>query len=111
MRNDYIQLMTVTGMEKDSAGFLVGEVVKYTPIFAEIKSVGRIEFYEALRSGMKVSVIFSISSDDFNMATVVGDDGKKIKPTKILYNDTTYNIQRSYKLGLDKLELTCEEVE
>lgn len=111
MRNDYIELMTVTGNEKDPAGFILGESVKNTTVFAEVKSVGRLEFYEALRSGMKASIIFSVNPDDFDSAIVVGDDGKKIKPTKVLYDGTTYNIQRTYKIGLDKLELTCEEVE
>lgn len=110
MNNEVIKLVTVKGYKKDASGFQSGEDVSTLEIFADVKSVGRTEFYEATRSGMRVDVIIVVNPDDFAMA-IVEVDGKKIKPSRVIYEDTTYLIERTYKKDMHVLEMTCKEVE
>lgn len=110
MNNELIQLVTIKGIKKDASGFKTGEEVSTVDIFAEVKSVGRAEFYEAARSGVRVDIIFVVNPDDFAMAAVLVE-GKKIKPSRVIYDGTTYLIERTYKKDLHVLEMTCKEVE
>ena len=110
MNNELIQLVTVKENKKNASGFKIGEEVSWVDIFAEVKSVGRTEFYEAARSGLKVDIIFSVNPDDFEMAAVLVGD-RKIKPSRVIYDGTTYLIERTYKKDLHVLEITCKEVE
>lgn len=110
MNNELIQLITVKGYEKDESGFKEKELTDSLEIFASVKSVGRTEYYEALRSGMNVNIIFSVNPDDFDLATKEVD-GKKIKASKVIHDGATYIIRRTYKKDLHVLELSCEEVE
>lgn len=109
-KNELLTLVAVTGTQKNENGFKTGEQTAQKEVFCAVKSVGRTEHYEAARSGLKASVIFVVNRDDFE-AAVVDMDGRHIKPTKALYNGTTYLIHRSYAMQYGDLELTCEEVE
>lgn len=114
MNNELITLITVLGEKRDKSGFLTGEETVETEVFAGIKSVGRTEFYEALRNGIKVVIIFEIDRDDFKMSErkiEVDDRLKKISATKIIHDDTEYLIHRTYLNKAGKLEVTCREVE
>lgn len=110
MRNELVKLVTIIGYQEDNDGFKTDEDTKTVEIFAEVKSVGRSEFYEAARTGMKVDVIFSVNPDDFAMGTVE-IEGEKKKPSRIIYDDTVYLIKRTYKKDIHVLEITCGEVE
>ena len=110
MNNDVITLVTVVGYTEDSSGFKTAEMVEEIEVFAGIKSVGRTEFYEALRNGVKASIIFVINQDDFKLADR-DVSGKKVKATKIVHEKTTYRIIRTYMKDINMLEITCEEVE
>lgn len=110
MNDNLITLITVKGYETNESGFEKIEDIKETEIFAGVKSVGRTEYYEALRSGMKVSIAFVISPDDFKLAEEVVN-GKKIKPSKVVYEDTIYLIRRTYVKNSFEMEVMCEEVE
>ena len=47
VRNELINLVTVTGKTRDKDGFETGEETLEHEIFAEVKSVGRTEYYDA----------------------------------------------------------------
>lgn len=110
MRNELIKLITVTGRTKDRDGFETGKECKENEIFAEVKSVGRTEYYEALRAGVKTSQIFDVNPDDYQMGCIV-KSGKKYRPSKVIYEGSEYRIERTYCKNMNSMEITCEEVE
>ncbi len=114
MNSELIQLVTVTGTTSDDDGFQTGEETVSTEIFAGIKSVGRMEYYEALRSGIEAKIIFLVDMDDFRLSErMIKVDGgqKKISATRIVYDGTTYLIGRTYRNNFGMLEITCKKVE
>lgn len=114
MNSELIQLITVTGTTKDTRSFCTGEETVVTEIFAGIKSVGRMEYYEALRSGIEAKIIFLADRDDFRLSErMIEVDGeqKKVSATRIIYDGTTYLIGRIYPNNSGMLEITCREVE
>lgn len=109
-----VELVTVLDVKKDDSGFCVSENVAKTEIFAGVKSVARIEYYEALRNGIHVSIIFEVDLDDFKLSEreiQVNNEQKKVKATKVIYDGTTYLIRRTYSNDRGMLEMTCSEVE
>lgn len=109
MNNELIQLITVRGYEKKD-GFKVNEDIHTVEIFAGVESVKRTEYYEALRSNVKASIVFTVAPDDFALG-IIKTDGKKIKPSKIIYDDDVYLIIRTYRKNSGRMEITCAEVE
>jgi len=96
LANDTIYLITNT----ESPNTL-GDPIK-TPtkrlIYADRLSVGRAEFYQAAATGLRPELKFEIQAIEYqNEATLE-------------YESKTYTIIRTYKKGLDKLELTCQGV-
>lgn len=113
-RDELIELVTVLEIKKNSSGFCVGEDIEKIEVFAGVKSVGRTEYYEALRNDIQVSIIFVVDPDDFRLSEreIQADGGlKKIKASKVVYDGTTYRIRRTYKNNFGMLEMTCSEVE
>lgn len=116
MNNSLITLITVLGEEKDSGGFKTGEIKKEVEVFAEVKSVGRMEFYEAMRSSIEAKVIFVMDMDDYLLSTekITLKNGKikELKASKISYENKEYLIIRTYQNNTTgMLEATCREVE
>lgn len=114
MCNELIELVTVLGSDKDADGFRTEEKIKKVEVFADIKSVGRTEYYEALRSSMKVNIIFTVDTDDFKLSEhEMNIDGtiKKIRASKIVHDGTTYLIHRTFRTDSGLMEITCREVE
>lgn len=114
MCNELIELVTVLDCKKDADGFRTEEKIKKVKVFADIKSVGRTEYYEAVRSGMQVSIIFVVDVDDFKLSEhKVSVDGeiKRIKASKIIHDGTTYMIHRTFVKDSRLMEITCREVE
>ena len=114
MNNELIELVTVLNSEKDADGFQTEEKTEKVKVFAGIKSVGRTEHYEALRTGVQVSLIFVVDTDDFKLSEhVIQVDGKdkQIKASRIIHNGTTYLIHRTYVKDSGLMEITCREVE
>ena len=73
--------------------------------------MGRTEFYEALRNGINVNIIFAVEPEDFKLG-IVRVDGIKIKPSKVIYDGDEYIIKRTYlKKSSGLLEITCSEIE
>lgn len=67
-------------------------------VYANVKSVKRSEFYEALRSGITETIVFEIFAHDYD------------KQRLIDYGGTRYKVERVYQTTLDRVELTCSEV-
>lgn len=114
MCNELIELVTVLGSETDADGFRTEEKINKESVFADIKSVGRTEYYEAVRSGMKVNIIFVVDPDDFKLSEreiTVDGESKKVKATKIIHDGTTYLIHRTFVTDSGRMEITCREVE
>lgn len=108
-KDDVVILMTVVE-NRDEKGFVNGEDIARTEVFADVKSAARSDYYEALRSGHKVKVAFVVDLDDFKTACIT-NDGKKKRVSIVEHEGITYRIIREYKLPDNNLELTCEEVE
>ena len=114
MNSELIELVTVLRITEDDNGFGTDEETVKTEVFAGIKSVGRTEYYEAVRTGAQVNIIFLIDADDFRMSerTVdVDGDPKRVSASRIIYDGTVYLIHRTYRNKYGMLEITCREVE
>ncbi len=104
MRNEVISLGT-TVESRDADGF-PKENVQFFECLAEIRSVGRDEFYEAARSAVKVSILAIVSWADYTACKQqIGT------PDKVRYDGTLYKIVRVYKTREDDFEMTLQEVE
>lgn len=116
MNNSLITLITVLGEERDTGGFKIGENKKEVEVFAEEKSVGRTEFYEAMRSSIEAKIIFIMNPDDYLLSEeeIRLKDGKtkRLKASKISYEGKEYMIIRTYQNHVTgMLEVTCREIE
>ena len=114
MNSELIQMVTVTKTISDTEGFCMNEETVITEIFAGIKSVGRMEYYEALHSGTEAKIIFLVDMDDFRLSERMIDvDGeqKKVSATRIIHDGTMYLIGRVWRNNFGMLEITCREVE
>lgn len=87
MKNEVIKLVSAIKVQ-DLDGFET-EAYTETEVMAEIKSVGRTEFYQAAHDGINVSIIAVINADDYSSIT--------IKPSKVKYDGEYYRIVRQYK--------------
>lgn len=100
MKNDVIKLVKVT-QTRDTDGFPV-ETLEEFEVMAQIKSVGRTEFYQAAHEGINVSVIAVINLDDW-------DEHKSA--SKVKYDGELYRIIRTYKTSKLDVELTLAQAE
>ncbi|MCD8200371.1 MAG: phage head closure protein [Coriobacteriaceae bacterium] len=96
MYGDVITLIAETTSQNEN-GYIVSEETK-TEVYADIRSVGRTEFYDAMRSGITVSIIFRIRPYDYSDERLVEYGGKR------------YHVERTYQTDPDHLEMTCSEV-
>lgn len=95
MYKDEIVLASAsTGRDKD--GFPKADV-QITEVFADVQSVKRSEFYEALRSGIAMDITCKVRSIDYGRQKFVRWEG------------TWYKVVRSYRVE-DWTELNCEEI-
>lgn len=103
MKNELITLIT-TVSERNERGFEVTKEIKSKEIFAEIRSAGVIEKYEAQRAGINVSIIFKVDTDSYKEAL---SEGKR--PDKVEFNGEMYTIYDVRNKGTySKLEIVCK---
>ena len=69
--------------------------VSTVEVYADQKSVRQSEYYAADAQGKRLDMVLVINADDWNGAT------------EVEYNNTVYNIERAYQVGLGRVELTC----
>lgn len=94
--NEEAVLITVTNTT-DADGFPVETTARQT-VYVRVKSATRAEFYEALRSGVRVSMMFDVRVEDFERAGGA---------TRIEYAGKTYDIVRTYQADKSMIELVC----
>lgn len=105
-----IELIWTQNME-DEDGYAVKTQEYSRCIFAEEKSVARNEFYEAMRSGIKVKRIFEVRKEDFELSRH-RDEAEKVKYAEYaVYEGERYRIIKAYGKGKSKVELACGEDE
>lgn len=92
--NDVIELVTFSE-NQDKKGELI-RTENLNEIFAERKSIKRVEFYQANANGFKPVFAFEINSFEYN-------DEFFIK-----YNGKPYKVIRTYQTDIDKVELVVE---
>lgn len=108
--NDVIILVTEGLGVRNENGFRENVILKQTEIFAEMESVKRSEYYEALRSGDYVSATFTVNLEDYNEGIVKQND-ERYKPNKVVHEEIEYIIRRTYRKGNQYIELIVKEVE
>lgn len=100
MRNEIIEVVT---QYNDGSGVQRNKKT----LFAEKKSVTREEFYKAYASGVMPKMMFSIDQSDYRSCCVIVD-GKKYRPTHIVYDGETFTIVRDYEIGIHDVEVTVK---
>ncbi|OBZ13339.1 phage head closure protein [Bacillus sp. FJAT-26390] len=94
MWRDVVGLIKVTKQKNE-----LGERVPVDGVpreaFANVKSVGSREFYQAFVAGVKPEIIVELIKAEY--------DGEE----KVKLEGTTYHVIRAYSKGGDKIELTC----
>ena len=93
--NKTIDLITQTKINDDYGQPLPSTTTKNT-VFADLKSVGRNEFYQASTAGYTPKMIFCILLSEYNDEVKVEFEGKE------------YRVIRSYSIDNRITELTCE---
>lgn len=95
----------IDNKKKNENGF--PELIQHeVEAYAEEKSVGRTEKYEAMRSGIDVSIIFSVRVEDWEMTRHI-EAGKPAYARKVLVDGCEYKIIRAFKKEKARIELTC----
>lgn len=102
MCNELITL--VTTVKSSDRGFEVTEIAGRQEIFAEVRSAGVIEKYEAQRAGVDISAIFKVDTDSYKSKLI---DGKR--PDMVEYDGLTYRICDVRRKGpYKKTEIVCK---
>lgn len=105
MCNELITLVTTVRTRNDR-GFEETERTVRQEIFAEVRSAGVIEKYEAQRAGVDISAIFKVDTDSYQAKLV---DGRR--PDMIEHDGVTYRIHDVRRKGAyKKTEIVCKGV-
>lgn len=106
--NRFCDVVNLIAVEKgiNANGFNT-EIEHGTTVFADIQSVKRAEFYEAMRSGLKLTNCIVVNKLDFDYATYDDGNNVKHKPSKVEVNGEKYKIVRTYQTSDDLLEIVC----
>lgn len=97
MRTETIYFMDmVPGEEKDEYGDPIEKRELSDMIFAEIKSIGQTEFYQAQTTDKKPEIKFKITD-------YMDYQGQRY----LIHEDIRYTILRTYRTGGNELEITC----
>ena len=94
MRMEHVVKLRTLTVTADSGGF-PSKSVSNMEVYADQKSVRQSEYYAADAQGKRLDMVLVINADDWNGAT------------EVEYNNTVYNIERAYQVGLGRIELTC----
>lgn len=91
---DVINLISVS-RERNANGY-PEETETVTQVYANVKSVTRSEFYDALRAGITQAIAFEVFAPDYSNQKYVD------------YNGTRYKVERCY-IKNEVAELNCSE--
>lgn len=70
-----------------------------TVVYADMQSVRRQEFYAAESAGRKADIVLVVNADEYSEQTEVLCEGKR------------YRVVRAYRVGMGRVELTCERID
>lgn len=98
--------LITTRNTKDADGFPVTEETRQT-VYCREKSAVRTEFYDALRSGITISMVLEVRIEDYELTAYISPGGKKAYATKAEYDGGVYDIVRAYKNDKSMIELIC----
>lgn len=93
--NDVIELVSEIPGENSMGDPIV--IKDYKEVFANEKGIRQSEFYQAMATGLKPSLMYEISKHDYN-------EEKQIRVNK----EKLYNIIRTYPTKNERLEIVCE---
>lgn len=103
MCNELITLLT-TVKTRNGRGFEETENTVRHDIFAEVRSAGVIEKYEAQRAGVDVSAIFKVDTDSYKASL---SEGKR--PDMVEFEGVVYRIHDVRRKGAyKKTEIVCK---
>lgn len=119
MFNDIIKLITEVKTVNEYGDTIVTETER--PVFAQVKSIGQSEFYQAAAVGLKPEIKFVIADFlDYRNEKKLKYEPYSLEPSMVPGDDLlpsddeapakakeqTYDIIRTYRTGLN-LELVC----
>lgn len=103
MCNELITLLT-TVKTRNGRGFEETENTVRHEIFAEVRSAGVIEKYEAQRAGVDISAIFKVDTDSYKASL---SEGKR--PDMVEFEGVVYRIHDVRRKGAyKKTEIVCK---
>ena len=108
--NDVAILRTVVESTRDADGYRRAAENTDVTLYCKVRTSTRAEMYEAMRSGLKVTMSAEINAEDYKAACVT-INGRKRKPSVFLHDDTEYTIVRAYQKNDVVMELSLSEVE
>jgi SPP1 family predicted phage head-tail adaptor len=92
MYNEVITLLSIE-LEQNDKGDLVEKAVEETNVYAQVKSVGMKESYEAMAVGLKAEYVFVIADYyDYNDQTHVSYKNKRWKILRTYRKDNRMDI-------------------
>lgn len=104
MFKDIAKLIYITTTQDDDGFDIESDTV--IEVFVNKKSVTRSEFYTAMQSGIKPSIVFELRTEDWELSRHNIEE-KVLYAEKVEYDSGTYDIIRSYEKGESMIELTC----
>ena len=105
MQSETCTLVYVTN-EKNENSFPV-QITETVEVFCREKSAVRTEFYDALRSGIKIALVLEIRPEDWELTGHRDTNGKKQYATKVIYDGGTYDIVRAYRNDKSLMQIIC----
>lgn len=95
MNNHFDERIKLRAVTTTNVGGFPQTYISETSIWADKKSVKRTEYYQAAAAGKKIDVVLAVNAIDFN------------DQTELEYNNAIYNIERTYQVKNDIVELSC----
>lgn len=97
----FVDLILVSKLDTEGAldadGYPIPDETS-TEVYAEMGEVKRLEFYEALRAGTRLSCVFRVRVPDYAGQTIVE------------LADKRYKVERAYSKDGEWMELNCSEL-
>jgi len=94
--DDQVALIGVTITQDEYANEVETEIER--TVFADTGSVGRNEFYNAAKEGLRPTIIITVRYFEYENEKYLKYDNKK------------YKVERTYSEDKENIELTCSEV-
>ncbi|MGE7545064.1 phage head closure protein [Sporosarcina newyorkensis] len=94
---DHELILLGSGYTEDELGNQIPSESR-KPILCKVDSIGRNEFYSAASSDLRPEIVFTIHKYEY-------DNERKVE-----FEGQQFSVLRTYAIGFEELELTCERV-